>query len=671
MGNVTIPFVGDASQIIREYEKLIEKQSQQIIGLQDMKAASKESGKELQQLANQAKRLYEQAQTPQQRHREQIELIGRAYTKGKLTQEQYTQTMAKLKAEYNAMSPAAQRLAEETKKSEEEAKRLRETALKMYRDARPPQQKYTEEMHLLTRAFKKGELSADQYKIAVDGVTKKYKNAEDKGMAAFGPAVLGNIKKVAVALGIGGGLTTVVKVLISHYQQLQQTHLDAFNMRRELATSEELTNANLGAVRPSEREDLKKGIAKLSKDLDIEEASIHRRFQTAISSRSGKTSLDDVLGSVRESYGLFRYNDQAGASAAGLAVSLIPEGYSPKEGVGLFAATQPKSKVADAAQFGKSFPKALTRAHQAGLSDREAGALFSAVSTSMADEGGMETATAMRGFFDALKKHKLSDEFGAESTPIPGKTEREKMLWLLQHKKEAAEFADTAPLGAGSTTWRDFFAGGTAFQNYQQYTKEIPKRELLGKYADAVAKGKENTPNMRAARTDDFIKQAQERMLKAISVQQAETAKYIDEFENVATKAGIPAYSQWLGKKDLMLDDMVLGKDPKNVANMYRTWVRQLLANRAYGPQAEYKPGVGWESPMPHLAAATATEREQARQQIIEVDKIIQALDMLHLDMEYNNRLLERQEEEAKKGNLEVRRLIRAPDPIRNNSDKD
>ena len=595
MSDVSVAFTGNASSVIKAYEKQIEKQADAIAKLKAMKEASKDVGNEVERsLGRKARRIIEDLQTPLEKYLAKHKEIKQMARSGLLDAEQYRRATVQAKAYFHTQVENSKKAVQQNRLAGDEVKRL-----------------------------------SGKYEEA----ERKAREVAASNNAAFGPKMLSDLRGIAGAMGLGTGIAGALDLIISKSKTALEVAKEAFEVTRNFASTEELTTLNLASLSPSEQDDFLKEITAMSERLDISELSLHKRFQTAVSSREG-ASLEDTLKTVEASYGYSRKDDEAGQAATSFGLGMVNRGWSPEEGMGLLQMTGKVSKIEDPRLLSQYVAPALMRGLQAGFSEQEASGLFGAISTGLVDRTGERTKTAINSLLDSVSTYKLKGD-----EEVPGATTEDKLRWLIANKKKGSEFVEKASLGESRSMFREFFKSGTPYQNFERNVTELPSQEKLGEFFRTSSEMRYNTKPQRVARVGDRLDTRMENLLKSQDENRQKAAKYYEEFDKWADMTGTTSVGKQVYKTKLWMQ----GGDLEDTIGAYEN-LRQGLGSKMYGVGASRNTDGSWNKGWLG-SSLDATERADAQKTMVGLDKTIAEMKRLGDLMEKNNRLLEQQGE--------------------------
>ena len=100
---------GDASQLFQEFSKIINKAKQYEGGLAKTADKAKKLSKEERDLAREAKRVYDETRTPQERHIQKMEQLNRLVRKGTIAQQTYRRAVKQSQEQLRTAGQAGQK----------------------------------------------------------------------------------------------------------------------------------------------------------------------------------------------------------------------------------------------------------------------------------------------------------------------------------------------------------------------------------------------------------------------------------------------------------------------------------------------------------------------------------------------------------------------------------
>jgi hypothetical protein len=152
---------------------------------------------------------------------------------------------------------------------------------------------------------------------------------------------------------------------------------------------------NLGATTAKGRDQFVTQVQEISRETGVSEKDIYLRASAALSAR-GDLSVAAAMGAVRESARLVPESAQEGTAVAGAALDLAKITGSQKaaENIGLLMAIGQTARVVDVGMLAEHVAPAVTGLTARGDTPRQAGAIWSALTTGMADPTGRRSGTA-------------------------------------------------------------------------------------------------------------------------------------------------------------------------------------------------------------------------------------------------------------------------------------
>jgi len=423
---------GDEHKLFQALQRVAKGQEQVSGGLDKITQESRRASQEQMQLARAAQRVYRDTAEPQEKYlakqKELLQLLGQH----KITAKQYGQALAlaeQQKAEaIRRTADADKETVELAKKAARDREAMERRAQQVIRETMTAQERYNAKLKDLDRLLAAGAIGQREHARATRQARDEMERAEDSGRRAFGPQALTWVRNIAGALGLVGGVAGAVAVVRREYEALIETQRRAKDTSMTAADAQVKMLRNLGATTDKERDAFLKQISEISAVTGIKGAGLYTGASTAVSAR-GSLSMDTALSAIRESARLVPENAEEGAQVAGAALDIakVSGVGDARANMAMLMAIAKTARVTDIGQIARNVAPGVIGIAARGDQEREAGALWSAITQAsgeqrgeMATTGAIQLANQLAEFLPEKATYNWEAQEGGVWDPATG-----------------------------------------------------------------------------------------------------------------------------------------------------------------------------------------------------------------------------------------------------------
>lgn len=492
-GQIALKITAEEAEALASLGRLVQAEDEAADGLRRMAAESRQSAAEHRALFREADKIKQSMTTPLEDYQKRLARLRQMVAAHALTEEEAARAREQAGAVYVAAvqkefeaSEQGQALAAaraEQLRREEAAARaaakeedaLAKAAQRVKEAHQSPLDKYTAKLKELDTLLVKHKISQQEHTAAVRAAKLEYDQAAGAGDKAFGSGMLGKVTELAA----GFGLATTAVEAARKALGLIKGEMDAIFERQDRAAKASMTEAeaqrdflvNLGANTPQERDEALAEVDRISAETGVSKRDLYLRASTAVSAK-GPLSIAEALEAVKVSADFLPGSPEAGKSLAGAALDLdkilTGRGHqvNAEQTVGYLQAVGQTARVVDPEKLARNVMPAIATAMSTGATEQEAGALWSAFTSAMADPMGEMSRTAAINFSQKL------DEFFTAAPKENAKPE-EQASW--QRRKDVKGFGERMALLRSDEGLREEFLGSNTFEA----AAALPVKEIV------------------------------------------------------------------------------------------------------------------------------------------------------------------------------------------------
>lgn len=314
---------------------------------------------------------------------------------------------------------------------------------------------------------------------------------------------------------------TAVRLVTDEIRNMMAVQERALRATQSVGDAQIAALRNVGAKTVGEREQFLQTVDDMSATTGVSTKDLYQRFGTGYSAR-GPLSTKAVEEAVRVSALVVPESAEEGTTFAGALLDLakVTGSEDARANAGLLMSIGETSRVTDIGRLSKNLPPALTAIAAKGDTGQQAGAIFSAITTGMADPTGEQSKTAAISLAEqlaealpeatqyAFKKQTKGGvtrevrEVAAEGTGLKTTMER---IRFLQENAEAREkfFGNATFEKASAESIRQLLRGeGTAAEALDVNLARMPSAQDAAAIFDervGVIRGTEEQNTLRVA----------------------------------------------------------------------------------------------------------------------------------------------------------------------------
>lgn len=170
MAEIALTLTGDESDVHAAYQRVIADQQRTIEGLSRMDAESRRSARAAQELARDARRVYDETRTPQERYQQRLEQLNGLLQRGAIDQQTYGRAAAEARQKLADQSGATERLRQKEQELERQQQELVRTQKELeaagkrtWEATRSPLERYTQRIAELRRQLQGGAIDQETF----------------------------------------------------------------------------------------------------------------------------------------------------------------------------------------------------------------------------------------------------------------------------------------------------------------------------------------------------------------------------------------------------------------------------------------------------------------------------------------------------------------------------
>jgi len=347
MSRVVVEMSAEDAKLHAAISRAVADHAKHESGIGKVAEASRRAAKEEEQLAREAKKVYEGTRTPMEQHQARLQRLAEMVQKGKIDQETYGRAASE---SYSKMDAALQKTRDSAQQTGE-----------------------------------------------------KLDQAGKSGIAAFGPQALSMVKTLAGALGVGAGLAGAVSLVRKEFEAVIAAQDRAKQATLTTAQAEINALRNLGAATPEERDAFLSDVRKVSAETGVSEKDLFLRSSEAMSAK-GNLPASAVMEAVKQSAVIAPDSADEGKALAGAALDIGKiTGATPKEVIGFMLRIGEQAHVTSTGKIAENLAPAMNAAIAAGASPQVGGAAWAALTQGINDTEGRIASTASIGLATQLR----------------------------------------------------------------------------------------------------------------------------------------------------------------------------------------------------------------------------------------------------------------------------